>query len=69
MNLIGDEGDSDEDLNAELSGEERELFDLAGDIEEEELTRSREHQVDHDNDGCVDEVAELAETKKAAYSC
>lgn len=48
-----------------LTRSKRELLDWAGDIEKEELTMRREHQVDDDNDGWVDEVAEFAETEKA----
>lgn len=55
-----------------LSDEERELLELAGDIDDEELTMHREHQADDDEveddddeDGWVDEVAELTEKEKA----
>lgn len=64
----GDGADDDEDEDeeeVELSDEERELLELAGDIEEEELAtrlnQADDNEVDDndDDDGWVDEVAEL----------
>lgn len=68
-----DEQDEEQEQDDELSDEERELLELAGDIEEEELTIIRENHVDDDEvdddddeDGWVDEVAELSAEEQAA---
>lgn len=63
--------DDDSDLNDDLSNKERELLELAGDIDDEELTMRHEYQGDDDKveddddeDGWVDEVAELTEKER-----
>lgn len=69
----GTAGDADDEPGPELSAEEQELLDLAGDIEEEELTARYTNQVDNDeveddddDDGWVDEVAEMTAGGRAA---
>lgn len=66
-NELGDDVDesNDDEPDPELSAEEQELLDLAGDIEEEELTTRYTNQVD-DMDGWVDEVAEMTAEEQAA---
>lgn len=74
-NVIDSEDCASSDGNEpdpELSAEEGELLELAGDIDEEELTIRRNNQVDDDEaddedhkDGWVDEVEELTAAEQA----
>lgn len=75
---VGDELANDEPVNdgpayndPELDDDERELLELAGDIDEEELTTRQENDADDDDEDddeedWVDEMAELTEDELRA---